>query len=147
MASLDAHPRWQRLEAAARRLTGVRFRPQGRDAGGPGCAGLDCVGLVVAVAREAAVPLPAVAAFPLRGTGAGAAAALLRAAGCRRVAVEAAAPGDLMLQEPAALQVHLAIMSRLGVVEAHAGLRRVVERPLAAGERWHSAWRLPEGED
>jgi hypothetical protein len=30
-----------------------------------------------------------------------------------------------------------------GLVEAHAGLRQVVVRPLGAHERWHSAWRLP----
>jgi hypothetical protein len=33
-----------------------------------------------------------------------------------------------------------------GIVEAHAGLRRVVLRPLHPGERWHSAWRMPQGD-
>jgi hypothetical protein len=51
------------------------------------------------------------------------------------------------MQLPAARQIHLAVVVTGGIVEAHAGLRRVVMRPLGDGEAWHSAWRLPTGDD
>jgi hypothetical protein len=44
------------------------------------------------------------------------------------------------------LQLHLAVCVRGGLVDAHAGLRRVVQRPMHIDERWQSAWRLPAGD-
>lgn len=140
MASPDAgqgHPAGPAIVAAARSLLGTRFRAQGRSA-----AGVDCLGLVVVACARADVPIEGAVPMPaLRGTAPEAAARWLMAAGARPVG--RAAPGDLLLARPAALQVHLAIATGDGVVEAHAGLGRVVERPLAAGDAWLSAWRLP----
>lgn len=120
-------------------MVGAPFRPQGRDGGG-----LDCLGVVLAAARGGGVErrLPA---FALRGTRLDEGEAWLRHCGC--VPVPVALPGDILLQCPAAAQLHLAVKTPVGLVEAHAGLGRVVERPIGPAERWASCWRLPVGED
>lgn len=141
MASPEAaaHPLGPAIVTAARALVGTRFRAQGRDA-----EGLDCLGLVLLASEKAGVAIrPPAAAPALRGTTPQEAEARLRAAGARRIG--RARPGDLLLASPAAFQVHLGIATGDGVIEAHAGLGRVVERPLTAGDDWHSAWRLPGG--
>ncbi len=142
MASPDAGggvPAGAAILAAARGLLGTPFRAQGR-----GVAGVDCLGLVLLACERAGVrirgPVPAPA---LRGIALAEAEMQLRSASARRV--EVAAPGDVLLARPAVAQVHLAIATGDGVVEAHAGLGRVVERPMVAGEGWLSAWRLPLG--
>lgn len=138
MLSSERHPRAEHLEAAARSLEGVRFRPQGRTQGG-----CDCLGLVLLVGQTAGLRID-VAPLPLRGLTVAHGMSLLRAVGCRPVDVAAA--GDLLLGTPATLQLHLAVRVQGGIVEADAGLRRVVLRPLRADERWHSIWRLPMGD-
>lgn len=138
MPSPEGHPRSRQLETAARSLVGVRFRPQGRDR-----AGCDCLGLVLQAAWQAGLTID-VPPLPLRGLGAREGIVLLRALGCRPI--DAAGMGDVLFGTPATLQLHLAMRVEGGLVEAHAGLRRVVTRPLYAGEQWHSAWRLPEGD-
>jgi hypothetical protein len=82
--------------------------------------------------------------LPLRGLNAGDGVRLLGAIGCRPVGSPGA--GDLLLQVPATLQLHLVMLVSGGVIEAHAGLRRVVFRPQRVDEQWHSAWRLPMGD-
>jgi hypothetical protein len=140
MHSMARHPCADRLETAARSMIGVSFRPQGR---GPG--GCDCLGLVLIVAREAGIRIN-VPPQPLRGVGAADARKLLARFGCRVVEPVEAAVGDVMVQVPATLQLHLAVRVRGGLVEAHAGLRRVVVRPIGPEECWDSVWRLPLGE-
>jgi cell wall-associated NlpC family hydrolase len=105
----------------ARTLVGVPFRPQGRERNG-----MDCVGLCLAVYR-----LPA--SF---------ARADYRLRGDHRTEIEAALlskfrqmkrgrgrPGDLLLMQPGANQLHLGILTADGFVHADAGLRWVVETP------------------
>jgi hypothetical protein len=65
---------------------------------------------------------------------------------CIMIAPRKAVPGDILLSAPATRLIHLAVRSFEGIVEAHAGLRRVVERPLGSDERWDSCWRLPIGD-
>jgi hypothetical protein len=141
MGRAEPHPGADRVVAAARRLVGTPFRPQGRDEGG-----LDCLGVALAAARGAGIErrLPA---FALRGTGLGEGEAWLRRCGCRAVPLAEAMAGDILLQVPAAVQLHLAVRTENGLIEAHAGLGRVVERPIGPTERWMSCWRLPVGED
>ncbi len=142
MARSDGHPSAALVVEGARALLGRPFRPQGRSA-----EGQDCLGLVIAAARAGGIRVAEHRNLPLRGLATEEACALLARAGCRELTVPEARPGDILLQVPAARQIHLAIVTMLGIVEAHGGLRRVVERPLAAGEQWHSAWRLPMGDD
>lgn len=134
------HPFAQRIVEGARAELGAGFRPQGR---GPG--GLDCLGLIGRAARAAGIEV-AVPSYPLRGIGVDGARLLLLEAGCRELPMQVAMPGDLLMAGPATLQVHFAIRTEHGLIEANALLRRVVERPLGPDERWLTAWRLPEGD-
>jgi cell wall-associated NlpC family hydrolase len=136
-----SHPRAARIIAGARAELGVCFRAQGRGAGG-----LDCIGLIARAAQAAGIPVK-LAPHPLRGIGLERARRMLLEAGCRELALDEGQPGDLLLASPATLQVHFALRTEQGVIEANALLRRVAERPCGAGERWQSAWRLPQGEE
>lgn len=140
MADHEGHPAANRLEAAARAMVGVPFRSQGRGRGG-----CDCLGLVIQVAAAAGIAVE-VAPLPLRGMRLRDARVLLMQLGLREVAFATAGVGDMLMQVPATLQLHLAIRVSDGIVEAHAGLRRVVVRPIICGESWDSAWRLPMGD-
>jgi hypothetical protein len=71
---------------------------------------------------------------------------LLVRLGLQQISIRDAAAGDILMQVPATLQLHLAVRVSDGLVEAHAGLRRVVVRPFAGDETWDSAWRLPVGD-
>lgn len=142
MARADAHTHADAIVAAARALVGVRFRPQGR-----GADGLDCLGVALTAAQAGGLSPVSLPAFAMRGTALEQGNAWLRACGCRRLAVPAARPGDLLLGVPAALQLHLAVVTQGGLVEAHAGLGRVIERPMGSMEAWDSGWRLPAREE
>lgn len=141
MRNHDGHARASEIVKAARRYLGVRFRMQGRTV-----EGLDCVGLIAAAARDVGVFTPLPAWLPYRGLKPEAVDTLILAAGCRVVALQARRPGDMLLRWPAARQVHLALCTEWGVIEANASIRKVVERGVAPDEVWHAAWRLPEGE-
>jgi cell wall-associated NlpC family hydrolase len=104
----------------ARALVGTPFRPQGRSS----VTGLDCIGLVMSVFR---VNCEAVRRnYRLRGD--------------HRAEIEAGLaryfrhvrhrrPGDVLLMQSAADQLHLAICTSAGFVHAHARIGRVVETP------------------
>jgi lipoprotein Spr len=124
--------------AAVRAAVGARFRPQGRQVG----TGLDCVGVAL-LAAAAAGRCVHVEPYVMGGDHAARIVPALTAIGCRPVAC--AEPGDLMLIAPTPRQRHLAVRTPLGVVHAHAGLRRVVEGPLDPGWVVLGSWRLPEG--
>lgn len=120
--------------ARARACVGVRFRAHGRDP----AWGLDCAGLA-AVAFGRAVP----ARYPLRGGTPAAVGALAVAAGLKPRTPDAAGPGDLVLVEGGAGQLHLLVLVPGGCVHADAALRRVVERPGRTDAPVLGAW----GED
>lgn len=134
----DRHPHADAIVATARRLVGMRFRPQGR-----GPDGYDCLGVVIAAAAGGGVPLAAPCDYDLGSLDFDRLLVGLCAAGCSRRAPWAAADGDILLARPGVRQAHLAVRIPSGLVEAHASLRRVVERPIAPGETWAMAWRLP----
>lgn len=121
-----------RIVVRARRLVGVRFRPQGRNA----ATGLDCIGLAAAALRVAPPP----ADYALRGGSMARLEARLRGAGLRPVAPARA--GDLLILAAGAGQLHLAIWTGDGLIHADAGLRRIVERPGPAPWPLLAAWRL-----
>ena len=117
-------------------MIGARFRPQGCDP----ATGLDCVGLVWAAYAAAGRRLTRPAAYPLRGWERGRVEAALIAAGF--VAVADRRVGDVALIALPARQFHLGVMGRDSLVHAHAGLRRVVEAPVAGMDgvvRWRLA--------
>jgi hypothetical protein len=104
----------------ARSLVGCRFRPQGRDPE----HGLDCVGVVCAAFGIPADSVP-------RNY-------RLRDGGLERVKLELSrffrlvrtpAAGDVLIFEVAAVQLHLGILTDLGLIHADALLRKVVESP------------------
>lgn len=139
MGACDWHPRARLVVEGARRLVGAPFRPQGR-----GRAGYDCLGVVLAAADHAGILIEAPADYELRFHDLDEVESKLDNAGWIAGPRRNARPGDVLLGCPAHGHIHFAVCTEIGIVEAHAGLRRVVERPLAAGEPWKSAWRLPE---
>ena len=117
----------------ARAAIGARFRLHGR------CVahGLDCVGLV-GLAYGIAVPR----GYALRGGNVEQVAGAVAAAGLVRV--DEPQPGDLVLFDAGAGQLHLAIASDDGVIHADAALRRVVARPGVAPWPELARWRFKE---
>ena len=103
----------------ARALVGTRFRPQGRDSDG-----LDCVGVLLAAFDIPSTGVPR--NYQLRGRRK---RELIERLSREFRKVRQLKPGDVMLMEPAADQLHLGIRTVDGFVHAHAGLRRVVETP------------------
>lgn len=131
--------RRQRALAAARAGVGTRFRAQGRSVG----LGLDCVGVALLAAAGAGVPLGPVPAYALGGLHDALLAQTLVALGCRRVRRRAARPGDLAEYALAPGHRHLAVISEVGIIHAHAGLGRVVEGPVPDGWQQVAVWSLP----
>lgn len=131
------HSKADAIVAAARGCVGTRFRSQGRVAG----IGLDCIGVALIAARAVGVDFT-VPPYALGGDHQAQLETALATRGCR--AVDAAAPGDLIVAAPAMGRRHIGVRTRDGVVHAHAGLGRVVEGPLDPGWTIIGAWRLPE---
>lgn len=104
----------------ARTLIGSPFRLHGREP----ATGIDCVGLAALVFGKADVP----SGYSVRTADGGSVAALVDAAGLRRVRREPR-PGDLVLLTSGPTQCHLIVMSQEGFVHADAGMGRVVETP------------------
>lgn len=109
--------------ARALACVGVRFRRQGRDP----AYGLDCVGLIAWAGRVPRDRVPA--RYAMRGGTADGVAALMDAAGLRRIARPVA--GDVVLAEAGPGQFHLVLLTGDGFVHADAGIGRVVAVPGA----------------
>jgi cell wall-associated NlpC family hydrolase len=125
------------LEEIARGWLGVRFRPQGRSS-----AGVDCLGLILCVTRDAGFILPDAPAYALRHHDGSRIGAEMLARGLVPVPWEDVRPGDILVAHPGVDQLHFAIRSRVGVIEAELRCARVIERPMRSDDRWHSCWRL-----
>lgn len=131
-----------RIVAAARGWLGVPWRHQGRSR-----RGVDCVGLVVCVARELGHEPEDFTAYARHADTFDFAERFRRA--LREVPVAEAQPGDVLVFAERAFPCHCAVLSRRhGVphlIHAHALRRRVIEEPLA-GEwpaRLRMAFRFP----
>ncbi|MGR6330423.1 peptidoglycan endopeptidase [Sphingomonas sp. XXL09] len=124
----------RRGAAAALALVGAPFRLHGRDPS----HGVDCVGVAVAALRAGGWRGDVPSGYALRGGAAAAIGAQLDAALTR---CDGAAPGDVLLFDLGAGQLHFAVRMAAGIVHADAALRRVVERPGADGWRLVGAWR------
>ncbi len=127
----------EQVVAAARAWAGTPWRHQGRVRG----VGVDCVGLIIGVARDLGL-----SAFDVTGYRRRPAERDLLA-GCRAHmrAVPLALPGDAMLFRIDGQAQHLGIATDIGLLHAHAPMRRVVEHRL--DEYWRArivaAFRLP----
>lgn len=129
------------IVASARSMLGTPFRHQGRVPG----VGLDCVGLVIAVARELDL-----SGYDVTGYSRLPQPALLRhhlaCAGLVEHPPSAARPGDVMLMRLRRLAQHLAIRTDIGMIHSHIGSGGVVEHRLAPNwqERLLSVFRFPD---
>lgn len=126
----------ERVALAARSLVGTPFRPQGC-----GRSGVDCVGLVLLAMAQAGRELRLEQTYRLRFNARADAEARLREFGFVPVRPADRQIGDIVLAEQAPGQLHFGIVTRAGLVEAHAALRRVVERPWRADDNIVSIWR------
>lgn len=128
------------LARAAERLVGCRFRLHGRDP----ATGLDCLGLAGAALAGLGRRVDLPTGYALR-TGTWPAMARLAAAHGLVPATGADRPGDLWLTRPGPGQLHLALLGTVPdhLIEAHAGLGRVVVSPRLAGCHPLARWRLP----
>jgi murein DD-endopeptidase / murein LD-carboxypeptidase len=129
--------RRQRAIAAARAGVGTRFRAQGRRIG----LGLDCVGVALLAAAGAGVRLGDVPPYALGGLHDDLLASTLRALGFRRVRF--GRPGDLVEYALIPGHRHLALISEVGIIHAHAGLGRVVEGPAPPEWPVVAYWAMP----
>ena len=126
---------------AAEALVGAPFRLHGRDP----VTGIDCIGVIACaldrIGRTAVLP----AGYSLRT---GNWPELDRDA-ARLGFLPTLAPlaaGDIWVTKPSPIQLHFGIVcpSGQGLIEAHAGLRRVVVSPLPDPRPGMTCWRLQE---
>ncbi|WP_206238064.1 NlpC/P60 family protein [Novosphingobium terrae] len=126
------------LADAAASLIGTPFRLHGRDPQ----TGLDCLGLVGAALGMAGRPISLPYHYTLRMRGIDPLLPLAEKAGLQP-AKSAPTAGDILLLHVGPCQFHLGITAQdLGLIHAHAGLRRVVHSPAPQGII--KRWRLPE---
>lgn len=112
---------------AARAYLGVPWHHLGRTA-----AGVDCVGLLLLAGRDAGLDVPNPPAYPRLPNGYDLAAACALIG--RRVTVDQARDGDILLFSDAAYPGHVGIRTTLAgaphCLHARASRRKVVEEPL-----------------
>jgi lipoprotein Spr len=123
------------VAARARELLGVRFRPQGRRPD----QGLDCVGLVAAVAQ---LPPDLVPRDYAMRDAAPDGLSDHYARHVRSIAPESAEPGDILLVNAGSGQHHFVVLVDGGYIHADGGMRSVVERPGPVPWPVLAAWRV-----
>lgn len=127
----------EQVVLAAREWLGTPWHHQGRVKG----VGVDCVGLVIGVARDlglSAFDVTGYARRPLESD-------LLNGCHAHMQPVPLAFPGDAMLFRIDGQAQHLGIITDIGLLHAYAPMRRVVEHRLdeAWAARIVAAFRLP----
>lgn len=127
------------IVAAARSYLGCRYQHQGRVR-----TGIDCAGLIIAVAHDVGLPAEDMAGYARIPDG----KALRRHLDSQAAPVAYAdrQPGDiLLLAFDRGLPQHLAITTDYGMIHAYAGARKVVEHRI--DEMWAArilgAYRYP----
>lgn len=123
------------IVSRARAAVGAPYRAQGRDV----ATGLDCVGLVAFALAVPASEVPG--GYRLRGRNPADVSSCLRRVGLAEVEAGTAGAGDLAVFAAGVGQIHLGIITEIGIVHADAALRRVVERPGPAPWPIASLWR------
>ena len=112
----------------ARSYVGVRWHHQGRSR-----AGIDCIGLIIAVAHDLGL-----SDYDITGYGRVPDGKALRAAMCEQMDLLTVPPqpGDVLLLRFDRNPLHTAIVTDSGMVHAFANMRRVVEHRIDA--LWNS---------
>lgn len=124
---------------AALELVGTPFRLHGRDP----ATGLDCLGVIASALRASGRPCDLPTGYRIR-TAEWPSATDWAARNGFAEARAPLLPGDVLITRPGPAQLHLAVVSpdQLQVVEAHAGLAKVVCGPLPAPRAILHLWRL-----
>jgi len=124
---------------AALDLVGTRFRLHGRDP----ATGLDCLGVIASALRASRRPCELPTGYRIR-TADWPSAADWAARNGFAAARPPLAPGDVLITRSGPAQLHLAVVSpdALQVIEAHAGLAKVVCSPLPTRPAILHLWRL-----
>lgn len=127
-----------KLAAAALTLVGSPWRLHGRNP----ATGLDCIGLLGAALALIGRPVQLPTGYPLRLSALTGWLPEPETLGFR-IAAGSPEPGDVVLIQPGAAQIHLAIAGPVGGwVHAHAGLRRVVHQVQLPDGAMLGRWRL-----
>lgn len=112
------------IVVAARSYLGVRYHHQGRNR-----AGIDCAGLIVAVARDVGLSAADMTGYARIPDGKALRAHLDSQA--KHVPISSRQPGDILLMQfERGLPQHLAIVTDHGMIHAYAGARKVVEHRI-----------------
>ncbi len=118
----------KQVEQKAREYVATRWHHQGRVKG----VGVDCIGLVICVASDLGLGDFSAEGYGRLPTGGRLRAGLTDA--FDTVAIADMQPGDVVLMRFAGEPQHVAILSdmggRLGMIHAHAAMRKVVEHGL-----------------
>ncbi len=133
-------PSRSEILTAARAWMDTPFRHQGRCRG----VGVDCIGLIVGVARDLGVDTRDRTDYPRQPDGSSLEAAL--DGQLRRLAPGTMGPGDVLLLRIRRMPQHVGFLAEHGtIIHAHSAAGRVVEMRL--NERWWdrlvAAYRLP----
>lgn len=129
------------IVARARRLLGVRFRPQGRDPQ----HGLDCIGVAM---MATGMPKERVRRdYGLHSNDPQEMHSEFDACGFVRIAPAAAGAADVLVVRPAPSALHVVILTDRGYLHADMRRRKVVEVPGAVPWPILSAWRHPSEVD
>lgn len=136
-------PDREQILEAARAWLGTPFRHQGRCRG----VGVDCIGLIVGVARDLGINARDRTDYPRQPDGRSLEAALENQLLCLRP--EEIRPADVLLMRIRHLPQHVGFLAEHGtLIHAHSAAGRVVEMRL--DERWWdrlvAAYRFPEAE-
>ncbi len=129
--------------AEARRWLGVRWVHQGRSE-----HGIDCVGLVVKVARALNISDYDFKGYP-RDPVAGEFVGHFLAGGGTRIPIPNAQPADLMVFRDNTFPCHVGIVAAWDdgptLIHAHAARRKVVEERMVGdwGKQWVAAFAMP----
>lgn len=118
-------PTREQIVSAARRYLGVRYRHQGRNR-----QGLDCIGLLICVARDVGYVAEGDRLdYSRQHNGVALRAGL--DANAVPIAVDQYKPGDILLMRFDTLPQHVAIVTDKGMIHSFLTARRVVEHRLS----------------
>lgn len=111
----------EQIVEAARAYLGVRWRHQGRTA-----QGMDCLGLIVAVARDLGLPHVDQTDYSRQPDG----VRLRQELEAQMDRVETFQPGDVLMMRFDLNPQHVALVTDRGIIHSYAQARRVVEHGM-----------------